>query len=80
MLSPTGNFRSFWDAIGILILVKAGIFGNLWEIGLEIGFFSWKSLEFWEIVGETIRFNIRFFFFSNRNNMKNKKDVNLDLL
>ena len=82
MLSPTGNFRSFWDAIGILILVKAGIFGNLWELGLDMGFFSGKSLEFWEIVGETIRFNIRFFcfFFSNRKNMKNKTDVNVDLL
>ena len=80
MLSPTGNFRSFWDAIGILILVKAGIFGNLWEIGLEMGFFLGNLWSSGKSLVKQYASTFVFFFFSNRNNMKNKKDVNLDLL
>lgn len=52
VLSPTGNFRSFWDAIGILILVKDtfGIPMQLVDVDVATIFPPWEIVTYFSVI------------------------------
>lgn len=64
VLSPTGNFRSFWDAIGILILVKDtfGIPMQLVDVDVASIFPPWEILTYFSVIYWC--FDIFFSFFT----------------
>lgn len=64
VLSPTGNFRSFWDAIGILILVKDtfGIPMQLVDVDVATIFPPWEIVTYFSVIYWC--FDIFFSFFT----------------
>lgn len=64
VLSPTGNFRSFWDAIGILILVKDtfGIPMQLVDVDVATIFPRWEIVTYFSVIYWC--FDIFFSFFT----------------
>eukprot|EP00435_Cladocopium_sp_Y103_P074871 s636_g51.t2 len=64
VLSPTGNFRSFWDAIGILILVKDtfGIPMQLVDVDVASIFPPWEIVTYFSVIYWC--FDIFFSFFT----------------